>query len=134
MFSGYVQRSLDYKGRLCLCKSLRKELGRYPVVVKRGKHIKVYPESMKNQFRPSQIFEGRIDEEYRRLILPKAVLNSLPLGKKIILIGGGDHLEIRPRKRIPYSEIKIKEAKELSRRGIVVVADGDRKEVAIQTA
>lgn len=94
MFYGRENRILDSKGRLSFSRRVIEELGEKPIITKRGDRIRVYPQDAKNKFKPHQIFEARIDKERRLQISRK-----LFLWQKVIVIGNGDCLEIRPRKK-----------------------------------
>jgi len=131
MFCGTEQKRVDGRGRISFSKKLLKELGDNPIILKRGQHLRLYPEVFKQQFKPSRIWELRVDGS-NRILIPRDIIKSLfLLGKNVILTGEGNHLAIRPRKKLSYREITIGEAESFSRRGISVVPDGDRKEVRL---
>jgi len=95
MFYGTEQKKLDKKGRLSFPKELLKELGNRPIILKRGQHLRLYPGASKEQFRPSQIRELRVDG-FNRILIPRDIIKSLSFpGRNVILTGEGDHLAIR---------------------------------------
>jgi len=122
MFCGKEIRRFDEKWRISFNRGIRKELGNIPVITRRGKKIRVFPEQKKDEFKPSQIWLGKIDKQ-GRLLIPKKLLSGFL--KSIILSGERDYLEIQSRKRIPFREITLDE----TGRGISILYDGDKKEV-----
>jgi DNA-binding transcriptional regulator/RsmH inhibitor MraZ len=130
MFCGYEKRCLDENGRLYFSTKIRKILGSEAILVKRNKKIFIYPSFYKDHFNPSKFFLGSFDKQ-GRLKIPANFLKGF--GKWIVIIGKGNYLEIRPRKKISYQEITLRDAKQLYKKGIITVCDGDRMEVILKT-
>jgi len=131
MFCGTEQRRVDGKGRISFSRNTLKELGDRPIILKRGQHLRLYPGGFRERFRPSRIRQLRVDGS-NRILIPRDIIKSLSLlGESVILVGEGDYLAIRPRKKFPYRELTIDLAEKFHRRGISVICDGDRKEVRL---
>ena len=130
MFYGVEKRILDKNGRINLPRKTVEKLGRQPFVIRQDQTLLLYPEERKKDFPSSRVEEVRFDN-YGRLCLPKKIVHSLMLmGRKVALSGEGDHIAIRPRRRLSYEELTVQEAEEFARRGISVVPDADRKKVS----
>lgn len=131
-FFGVERRKLDSKGRIKLPSKAVKKLGQAPFVVKRYPDLLLlYPEERKKEFRPSQIEEIRTDG-YGRICLPFKVANIIGRNRKVVITGEGEHLVIRPRRKLSFSELTLREAESLYLQGLAVAANGDKKEVIIQ--
>jgi len=127
MFYGKKVKKIDKKGRISFSKKVRETLGDNPLILKRSDRVRIYPEEEIEKFKPSQVFPTKFDKQGRILILTKLGFQFL----SVFLVGCGDYLEIRPRKKISYHEMTLKEAEELNRRGIAVICDGDKKMVVL---
>ncbi len=130
LFYGWEKRCLDEKGRLKLPKSIRQRLGPEVVIIKKGKKLFIYPGWYKAIFKPSRIFLGIFDKE-GRIKFPLRLIKDF-IGKWIILKGRGEYIEISPRNKVNYSEIRVKEAWALHKKGLSVICDADKKEIFLK--
>jgi len=128
MFYGREARKIDEKGRISLSKKIREALGDNPLILKRSGRIRIYPTKEIGKFNPAQILPAKLDKQGRILIPAK--LNFW--FSSAFLVGCRDYLEIRPRKKISYHEMTLREAEKLNRRGIAVICDGDKKAVVFR--
>jgi len=120
MFRGRLRaHTIESKGRICLPPEIVRELGETPIFVaffEKGKgYLGIYPEGA-SELPSTQIWRGRIGKG-NRILIPKELRNSFR-GREILVLGAGDHLEIRrPTKGFP-PQMTEAEMKELSRLGI----------------
>ncbi len=95
MFHGKEDRMLDEKGRISFNRRVREELGNMPLITKRGKKaLLIFPEQKKDEFKPYQIWIDKVDKQ-GRLRIPSKLLSGFFNKKRIILLGKGDHIELR---------------------------------------
>lgn len=94
MFYGTESRTLDYRGRISFNRRTREALGNMPIITKRGKRILIFPEQKKDEFKPYQIWIDKVDKQ-GRLRIPSKLLSGFFNKKRIILLGKGDHIELR---------------------------------------
>jgi len=133
-FYGEEVRKVDKKGRICIARIEQKQLGKRPVIVKRGESLFLYPEDAIGRFEPSQIMIGKVDKQ-GRLCISQGFFKPSSLWKRVIVSGEGECLKIQYQKEFSYSELKelrIEEIEEIYRQGIAVVIDGDKKMVRLE--
>ncbi len=126
MFFGYYEHSLDDKGRLVIPSKLRDEIGHFIYIMKGfDGALSIYKEeafkslvseaeslpfNKKNsrdylRVQLASVCELEIDK-MGRIQIPQTLLNKYSIGKEVVIIGVGDHLEVWDKEA--YSEYESK--------------------------
>ena len=114
MFFGYFEHNLDAKGRLIIPAKMREETGdkvyilkgfdgalaiykeeKFLEVMKEGEKLHFNKASSRDYLRAmlSSVCELEIDK-IGRVQIPTTLLNRYGIGKELVIIGVGDHIEV----------------------------------------
>ncbi len=98
MFYGHWQATVDYKWRLYIPRVIAKEFDDFVLIVKnKDGYVEIEKPARKLKGKDLPNLYGVKDD--KRILIPKHLRNSasFPYNKKVILLGKGFVLEVRPR-------------------------------------